>query len=256
MTSLDALLRKDRQIVLVTLAGLIILSWAYLVLIARQMGSPGMGELPAMTMEPEKWGLQIAFAVFMMWLIMMVGMMLPSAAPMILLNAALLRKSKVAQPVQSFTNLFLLGYLASWTIFSVTATASQWWLADMQLVSPMMKGTSAVLNGSVLIAAGAYQWLPLKQACLRHCRTPAVFLAQHRRPGASGALLMGLHHGAYCVGCCWVLMLLLFVGGVMNLLWIAFLAAFVLIEKLLPFGVHFGRIGGAIMIIAGVVLAI
>ncbi|MFQ5982463.1 MAG: DUF2182 domain-containing protein [Woeseiaceae bacterium] len=244
MPAVEALLKKDRHIVLATLVGLIALSWAYLVMMARDM---------SMIMVPlERWDAQIAFSAFLMWAIMMVGMMLPSAAPMILLNAALLRKSDKPQPVHSYTILFLAGYLACWTMFSAAATALQWWLVSLQLVSPMMKGTSAQLNGSILIAAGIYQWLPLKEACLRHCRSPAVFLTQHKRPGPSGAFVMGLHHGAYCVGCCWVLMLLLFVGGVMNLLWIAFLAAFVLVEKLLPFGAKFGRIGGSIMFAVGI----
>ena len=256
MPALEALLKKDRQIVLATLVGLTTLSWACLTLMAHDMGSASMNDMPMMMAAPERWGVQIALVVFLMWAVMMVGMMLPSAAPMILLNAALLRQSDDPKPVRSHTILFLTGYLASWTLFSAAAAALQWWLGNMQLVSPMIQGTSSLLNGAVLIAAGTYQWLPLKEACLRHCRAPAVFLVQHRRPGASGAFLMGLHHGTYCVGCCWVLMLLLFVGGVMNLLWIAFLAGFVLIEKLLPFGVNFGRISGAIMIMAGAFLAI
>ena len=153
-----------------------------------------------------------------------------------------------------YTWLFLLGYLVTWCLFSGAATALQWWLADWKLVSPMMTGTSNMLNGSILIAAGVYQWLPLKAACLQHCRAPANYLAEHKRPGVSGAFLMGLHHGAYCIGCCWILMLLLFVGGVMNLLWIAVLASFVLIEKLLPWGQKIGRIAGVIMVLAGAFL--
>ena len=237
--------------VLATLAGLITLSWTFLVLMARDIGGLGMTDMPMTMTALEPWDLQIAFAVFLMWTIMMVGMMLPSAAPMILLNAALLRKSEEPQPVQSFTILFLLGYLASWTVFSAVATALQWWLASMQLVTPMMRGASSLLNAAILIAAGIYQWLPLKEACLRYCSTPAAFLTKHRRSGPSGAFLMGLYHGVYCVGCCWVLMLLLFVGGVMNLLWIAGLTVFVLLEKAVPGGEIIGKTAGVFLVVAG-----
>jgi len=156
--------------------------------------------------------------------------------------------------VLAYTWLFLLGYLATWCLFSGVATALQWWLSDLKLVSPMMVGTSNALSGTILILAGIYQWLPLKAACLQHCRSPANYLAEHKRPGIYGAFIMGLHHGAYCIGCCWILMLLLFVGGVMNLLWIALLAGFVLIEKLLPWGQKIGRIAGAAMVLSGILL--
>jgi len=237
--------------VLAAIVGLVAVSWSYLWFMARNMDSGGMSLI--MT-GPEDWTVPVALAVFLMWAIMMVGMMLPSAAPMILLYAAILRQRELPPSVLIYTWLFLLGYLVTWCLFSGAATALQWWLAGMKLVSPMMTGTSNMLNGIILIAAGVYQWLPLKAACLQHCRAPANYLADYKRPGVSGAFLMGLHHGAYCIGCCWILMLLLFVGGVMNLLWIAVLASFVLIEKLLPWGQKIGRIAGVIMVLAGAVL--
>jgi predicted metal-binding membrane protein len=237
--------------VLAAIVGLVAVSWSYLWFMARNMDS---GHMSLMMTPPATWTGEVALAVFLMWAIMMVGMMLPSAAPMILLFAAILRQREVPPSVLIYTWLFLLGYLVTWCLFSGAATALQWWLADWKLVSPMMTGTSNMLNGSILIAAGVYQWLPLKAACLQHCRAPANYLAEHKRPGVSGAFLMGLHHGAYCIGCCWILMLLLFVGGVMNLLWIAVLASFVLIEKLLPWGQKIGRIAGVIMVLAGAFL--
>lgn len=236
---------------LAAIVGLVAVSWSYLWFMARNMDS---GHMSLMMTPPATWTGEVALAVFLMWAIMMVGMMLPSAAPMILLFAAILRQREVPPSVLIYTWLFLLGYLVTWCLFSGAATALQWWLADWKLVSPMMTGTSNMLNGSILIAAGVYQWLPLKAACLQHCRAPANYLAEHKRPGVSGAFLMGLHHGAYCIGCCWILMLLLFVGGVMNLLWIAVLASFVLIEKLLPWGQKIGRIAGVIMVLAGAFL--
>jgi len=249
-SSIEVLLKKDRQVVITAIAGLVAVSWSYLWFMARDMNSAGMS---LMMTSPNAWTGQVALAVFLMWAIMMVGMMLPSVAPLILLYTAILRQREKPPPVLTCTWLFLLGYLASWCLFSGTTTALQWWLSSLKLVSPMMIGTSKILNGSILIAAGVYQWLPLKAACLKHCRSPAIYLAEHKRPGLSGAFIMGLHHGTYCIGCCWILMLLLFVGGVMNLLWIALLAGFVLIEKLLPWGKNFGRVGGALMIVAGAV---
>ena len=252
MSSLEAVLKRDRHIVVATIIGLVALSWAYLVFMVRGMNSGAM----TMMVAPGDWDAQVAITMFLMWSIMMVGMMLPSAAPMILLHAALSRQSQSATQVHSSTQIFLFGYLVSWAAFSAVATALQWWLSNLDLLSPMMIGTSPKLNGAVLIAAGVFQFLPWKAACLKYCQTPAMFLTRHRRTGLSGAFVMGLHHGAYCVGCCWALMLLLFVGGVMNILWIAGLAIFVLVEKLVPWGTNFGRVSGFLMVIAGLVLVV
>lgn len=245
---IEAILRQDRLIVLVALIGLVAVSWGYLWFMATGVQPDSMSRL---MMPADSWNAQIAFAVFVMWAVMMAGMMLPSAAPMILLYAAILRKRPAPPPVLTYTWLFLSGYLAIWVVFSAIVTGLQWWLCGLKLVSPTMAVTNDVLNGGILIAAGIYQWLPFKAACLQHCRSPVMFITKHTRPGFSGAFVMGLHHGTYCIGCCWILMLLLFVGGIMNLLWIAFLAAFVLVEKLVPGGRRFGQIGGAIMLVAG-----
>ena len=253
MSSIESLLRQDRRIAITALTGLIFVAWVYLVFMARGMDS---AQRSLMMTPPDAWNLAVAIAVFAMWAIMMIGMMLPSAAPMILLYAAILRRRPEPPAVLGYTAVFLSGYIVTWTAFSAAATGLQWWFASLRLVSPMMTSTSEALNGGILVAAGIYQWLPFKTACLHHCRSPAEFIARHNRPGIAGAFYMGLHHGVYCIGCCWMLMLLLFVGGVMNLLWIALLAAFVLIEKLLPRGRQFGRIAGIVMLVAGIVLIV
>jgi predicted metal-binding membrane protein len=151
--------------------------------------------------------------------------------------------------------VFLLGYLAVWTAFSAIATFAQWGLHKAALLSPAMAATSPVLNGGLLIAAGIFQWTPLKLACLKGCRSPLSFLMSEWREGASGAFVMGLRHGTYCVGCCWVLMALLFVAGVMNLLWVAVIALFVMAEKMLPKGELIARVSGVALILAGVAMA-
>ncbi len=171
LNSLEALLKRDRRIVLATIFGLVALSWSYLVLMVRGMKSGDM----TMMVAPDAWGLQVALTMFLMWSIMMVGMMLPSAAPMILLHAALSRQSNNSTQVHASTQIFLLGYLVSWAAFSAAATALQWWLSSLELLSPMMVGTNSRLNGAVLIAAGIFQWLPIKTACLQHCQSPRDF---------------------------------------------------------------------------------
>jgi predicted metal-binding membrane protein len=195
---------------------------------------------------------------------MMVAMMLPSVAPVTLLVASIARKrAAVADPPPmgssrggAFghgTALFVLGYLAVWLGFAAVATLLQWGLDEAGLLSDMMALASRVAAGAVLIAAGIYQWTPLKEACLRHCRSPLDFLLFHWRESRLGALTSGLGHGAYCLGCCWVLMALLFVGGIMNLAWIAAIALLVLIEKTLPWGGWMGRATGAALVAWGAV---
>jgi predicted metal-binding membrane protein len=182
---------------------------------------------------------------------MMVGMMLPSALPTILLfRHAIRRDPKVRAPVPR-TFVFTAGYVVVWTLFSAAATLLQWGLAEAALLSPMMVSASPSLGGAILIVAGVYQWTPLKNVCVSHCRSPLAFFMQHWRPGLPGALRLGVRHGLYCVGCCWALMLLLFFGGVMSLLWIAAITAFVLLEKLAPYGVQGGRLSGLALALAG-----
>ena len=175
-------------------------------------------------------------------------MMLPSAAPMILLYTAVKRKSEPEVEITSLSALFLTGYLLIWAGFSLGAAGLQWALELRGLVSAtMMTATSGALGGAILLAAGLYQFTPIKQACLRHCRSPVHFLAEHRRPGRMGALRMGVAHGIYCLGCCWFLMALLFFGGIMNLYWIVGLALFVVLERLMPHGHWLGYGAGAVL---------
>jgi len=206
--------------------------------------------MDAMTgMQPwtaTEFGLRLA-----MWAVMMVAMMVPTAAPMTLMYAAVARKAAAQHNPLAPTFVFVTGYIAMWTIFSLVATIAQHGLDQAALLSPMMVSRSAVFGAALLIAAGVYQLTPLKNACLRNCRAPAHFLSRYWRTGNLGAFRMGLRLGAYCVGCCWILMGLLFVGGVMNLLWIAAIAIFVLLEKTIPFGDVSGRFAGAAMILVG-----
>jgi predicted metal-binding membrane protein len=186
-----------------------------------------------------------------MWTVMMVAMMTPTAAPMTLVYAAVARKAaKEGNPVAP-TFVFVGGYLAVWALFSVAATAAQGGLDRMALLSPMMVSASPLLGGGLLVGAGVYELTPLKHACLAHCRAPAHFISRHWRRGFVGSFRIGLALGLYCLGCCWVLMGLLFVGGVMNLLWVAAIAVFILIEKAIPFGETGGRVAGVAMILVG-----
>jgi predicted metal-binding membrane protein len=252
---LEALLRRDRIIILVALAALIALAWSYVLWLVADMDMGGM-DMTGFRMIPAGIGLMaparspwtaIEFAyAFAMWAVMMVGMMTPSAAPMILIYARVGRQASAQGKPFAATGWFATGYLLAWFGFSLAATAAQWALDRAALLDPMMAGTSQKFGGIVLIAAGAYQWTPLKDICLAHCQSPLLFIQRHggfdRDP--FGSLALGLHHGAHCVGCCWALMALLFVGGVMNVLWIAAISAFVLIEKIAPGGRLISRIAG------------
>jgi predicted metal-binding membrane protein len=182
---------------------------------------------------------------------MMVAMMAPTAAPMTLVYALVARKAASQDHPVAPTFVFVAGYLAVWGLFSVAVTAAQWSLDQLALLSPMMVSASPVFGSALLIGAGLYQLTPYKDACLAHCRAPAHFISQHWHGGSAGAFRMGLDLGAYCLGCCWILMGLLFVGGVMNLLWIAAVAAFILLEKTVPFAEMGGRAVGAAMIVVG-----
>tara|TARA_Y100000031_G_scaffold40953_1_gene47260 strand:- start:1192 stop:2076 length:885 start_codon:yes stop_codon:yes gene_type:complete len=194
------------------------------------MSGQGIGE---MMMSPV-WSLRYAILVFLMWWIMMIAMMLPSVASVILLYSALIRRGTDTSKAPQSAGFFLLGYLAAWAFFSLLATAMQWLCELRGIMSPMdMTLTSNLLGSSIMILAGIYQFTPWKESCLQHCQSPMQFLTEHRRPGLKGAFLMGVEHGAYCLGCCWFLMGLLFVGGIMNLFWILGLTVYVLLEKLL-----------------------
>jgi predicted metal-binding membrane protein len=182
---------------------------------------------------------------------MMVAMMLPSASPFVLCFAAVHRRRKSESLPYVPTGVFLGGYLAIWTAFSALAATAQLALHRMALLSSAMTATSSVFAGSLLVAAGVYQWTPLKNSCIRHCRSPLGFLLSDWHDGRWGAMRMGAEHGIFCLGCCWVLMLLPFAAGVMSLLWMAALTAFILIEKMIPGGDRVGRIAGALLAVGG-----
>lgn len=236
-------LNAGRAAVVGSLLAVIGLSWAYL----AAMSAHGMQAGEAMA--PAAWSGAYAASMLVMWVLMMVAMMLPSALPMVLIYERFERGHGGAAGVA--TALFAAGYLAVWALFSALATAAQWGLERSGLLSADMALGGTGLAAALFIAAGAWQFAPLKQRCLEACRSPIAFLSAHWRPGRAGALAMGLRHGAFCLGCCWLLMALLFVGGVMNLLWIVPVALFVLIEKCLPGGERMGKLGGALLVAWG-----
>jgi predicted metal-binding membrane protein len=281
---LERLLKRDRAITLVGLLMLCLLAWVYLLtgagmgMSAWEMTSvslfphirpdpasmPGM-DMPGMDMggmkmagspaHPSPWSASTWALAVAMWWVMMIAMMSPSAAPTILLYARVHRHAAAQGQIQKAVapmGAFTAGYLVTWLVFSLIAATLHWLLELRGLVSATMMGSqSRLLSGAVLIAAGIYQFSPLKTLCLSHCRTPSGFLSRHWKPGAGGAFRLGALHGAYCVGCCWALMALLFVGGVMNLVWIAALALLVLAEKVAPGGRWVGRGMGALFIAWG-----
>ena len=245
---LERALRRDRMLVVVGLLVVVALSWTHLLTGAGM--SQDMGDM-LMPMSAPPWSLGHAALVVSMWAVMMAAMMLPSAAPMILFYVTVARRRNEADPAAAGAGLFALGYLVVWAIFSLAAAALQFALEKTAWLSPTMQTTSMTLAGMVLIAAGVYQWTPLKHACLRRCRSPLEFVVLHWQPGARGAFAMGLRHGSYCLGCCWMLMLLLFISGVMNVAWIAGIAVFILVEKTIPAGHWVSRGAGAILIAWG-----
>lgn len=252
MRLLADLHRHDRSIVVALLLGVVLVCWLYL-LLGVEMPMPEMAGM-AMPMAAPDWTVGHFVLMFVMWSAMMAVMMLPSALPMLLFYETIARKH--ASPAIGLTILFALGYLLVWLCFSLGAVLLQYALDQARLLSPLMRTTSTVLAGAILVAAGLYQWTPLKQACLRRCRSPLDFVMTQWRSGNRGALSMGLRHGTFCLGCCWMLMLLLFVGGVMNFAWIAGIALFVLVEKLVPAGHWIGKAAGVILIgWGGLVLA-
>jgi predicted metal-binding membrane protein len=224
------------------------ISWTWIVIMARDMYGPMTGA--SAWMMTLHWDLRHLLLLWAMWTVMMTGMMLPSAAPLVLLYGAAARRS--ASPTAArYTYALAAGYLAAWTTFSLGATALQRGLASLLLLSPMMEAANSRVSAALLIVAGIYQWTPLKDVCLRACQSPVGFLIGRWRNGGHGAFYMGLEHGSYCVGCCWALMLLLFAGGVMNVVVIILLTAFVALEKLVPLGRLGARISGACIVAAG-----
>lgn len=283
--TVSATVRRDRAIVIGALIIISVLAWAYTLRLAAQMSmmdmpSPVAAEgtsMPGMTMpgdsgsmggmnmddmsaaaEPafRSWSLADFGFVFIMWAIMMVGMMTPSVTPMVLLYATVGRRAAERGRPLAATGWFLAGYLSAWLAFSLVAASAQWLLTRLALLTPMMESSSGIFGGLLLVAAGLYQWSPLKDTCLKQCQTPLGFLMSHGgfRPEPLRALQLGAEHGLYCVGCCCVLMALLFAGGVMNVLWIAGLAILVLVEKVVPTGRLVPRLAGAALTATGLFL--
>jgi predicted metal-binding membrane protein len=242
---LESLVRRERTVTLTGLGILVALAWTWFVHLGREMTA-----MADMGMQTEPWTAGDAALAALMWAVMMVAMMLPSAAPMILMFTGLNRRRReTGQAAAVDTPLFVLGYLVVWTAFSVAAAATQWALQRAALLSDDAMSARPFVAVVLLVAAALYQVTPLKYACLARCRTPVGFLMTEWREGRVGAIVMGVRHGLYCLGCCWALMALLFVGGVMTLVWVAALSAFVLVEKVLPAGrlVSYAS-GGALLV--------
>ena len=289
-TALTALLKRDRIVVTACLALLTLLAWAYVLWLSTNMGmatnltpaettvsepSSGMAgmdtgdggtstdSMDGMDMSGTSGQLEPAFRawapadfafMFAMWSVMMVGMMTPSVAPMVLLYAAVGRKAAERGAPLAATGWFFAGYVAVWVTFSALATLAQWALTNLALLTPMMATTSTFFGGVLLVAVGVYQWTPLKNTCLRECQMPLGFLMAHGgfRSEPLGAARFGMVHGIYCLGCCFALMGLLFVGGIMNILWIAGLTILILLEKVAPVGRLIPRVSGALIGAAGI----
>jgi len=262
MSALEAVLRRDRAVVVAALAIITLLAWADLVWLANDMWMGGM-DMTGFRMIPAGQGWMMPVnapwqpiefgAVFVMWVAMMTGMMMPSVAPMILVYARIGRQAAGEARPLAASAWFTVGYLLSWIAFSLVATSAQWALERAALLTPMMESASHFLGAMILIVAGLYQWTPFKDACLSHCQTPLGFVLRYGfRREPTGALALGFRHGLYCIGCCWAVMLLLFVAGVMNIFWIAVLSALVLVEKVAPFGRFIPRLAGLGFLVGGV----
>ena len=233
--------KNERGIVLAALMALSALAWWYTIYLAKTMDCCMFAAKDAWPF----WSGQQFWMMFVMWVVMMAAMMVPTVAPMVLVFAMVNRKRcQQARPYVP-AGFFLLGYLMVWTGFSLLMTFLQEWLQVRALISAHMALNNQTVQGSILVLAGIFQWTPFKNKCLIHCRSPFDFIMTGWREGAGGAVMMGLVHGTFCLGCCWLLMLLLFVGGVMNIAWIVLLTVFVLAEKIFSRGRVIGRIAGA-----------
>lgn len=264
MAFTETALKHDRIIVATALAGLTLVAWLYILRLVAGMDMGGMDmagwrSLPdgmRMVMAPasQPWTGREFVLTFAMWAVMMIGMMTPSAAPLALIYARAGQMTRATHPFAA-TGWLVAGYLIVWSAFALAATTLQWALDAVGLIDWELKATRSVAS-AFLMVAGVYQWTPLKHACLLTCQSPLAFIQRMGgfRGDARGAVATGVQHGAYCVGCCWALMALLFVGGVMNPLWIAGLATFALIEKIAPVGPWLSRAVGAVLIVAALSL--
>lgn len=270
VTTLETVLRRDRVIVAAALAAIVMFSWVYIIILIWRMGhampmpagdAMGNMDMSGMAMAGATMLTTPHFAelpvLILMWSVMMIGMMTPSASPMILLYARVARQAAAKGQPFAATSWFMAGYLLAWIGFSIIASVAQVWLQREALLTSEMGSANRLFSGFLLLAAGIFQWAPLKDACLSECRMPLSFIQQHGgfRPETGHSLRLGFLHGGYCVGCCWALMALLFVGGVMNVFWIMGLSILVLLEKMLPFGRSLARVTGvALLIGAGWIL--
>ena len=251
------ILRKDRLWSVLALVAVSIVAWAYTIMgVGMNMSALSMTAMSGdMPMPLGVWDVVGSVLMFAMWWMMMIAMMLPSAAPMLLLFQRVTDRQEAGRGHIN-TAVFAMGYLLIWGLFSTVATVLHAFGESTGFINGMMASASTSLSAALLIIAGIWQSAPQKYKCLEACRRPIEFLSLIWRPGCRGALRAGLLHGAFCVGCCWAMMLLLFVGGVMNLYWIGGLALFVLAEKTLPQWHVAGRIFGVVAIIGGVVVLV
>lgn len=245
MPPIESLARHPRTVVLILLTVTLVPAWAWVVVMARDMYGSMQG--PSAWMMSLTWDWPRVVLLWAMWAVMMAAMMLPAAAPVLLLFAGSVR-NREPESAAIKTWLLAAGYVLVWAVFSVGATALQRLLGRLLVLTPMMEPATPAVGAILLTIAGLYQLTPLKQVCLRTCRSPLSFLTQHWRPGRAGALRMGIDHGIHCLGCCWALMLLLFAGGVMNLAVILALTVWVLVEKLAPLGEQTARAAGLVLL--------
>ena len=250
---LTRLIKQEQIFVVLGIILLTVLTWSYIFYLNSAAAMP-MNEISMPQMN--SWNLNDFLAIFIMWSVMMTAMMIPSAAPMILVFASVYHKRKLSGNDFVPTWIFLLGYLLIWTGFSFLAAFLQWLLHHYSIISPELKLISPVSSGIVLLAVGIYQFTPMKNVCLKNCQNPLNFVMGSWREGSLGAFIMGIHHGLYCLGCCWILMLLLFVAGVMNLIWVAMIAVLIFLEKIIPSGKWFIRISGILFAAWGFILII
>lgn len=251
-TSPVSLRRKDQWTIAAAVFAITTLAWLYLIFLASRMGDAQSGSMGTMS-QLQPWSPLEFLMMFIMWAVMMVGMMVPTASRAVLIYAAVARMGATRGSPLPAAGWFIAGYTLLWTVFSLAATAVQAVLNEVGLLSPVMVSTSPWFVVTLLLAAGSYQMTPWKEACLKHCQSPADYLAGKFKPGIGSAVGLGIRHGGYCLGCCWVLMSLLFVGGVMNLIWIAGITVFILLEKLTPTGWPLRNVSGWLMIGCAVV---
>ena len=247
-------LKKDRYVVLFALLFLCVLSWLYIIYLYNQMYPMNMDALFFAMPMTAKWQWTDFVLLFLMWFVMMIAMMTPSVAPLVIVFGMINRKRQQSQSPFVSSGYLLIGYFLVWAAFSLFATLLQWLLQKISLLNPEMITTSKILGGVILISAGIFQFTPLKNTCLHYCRTPISFIHQYWKNGKSGALRMGIQNGFYCLGCCWILMLLLFVSGIMNILWIAIISLFVLLEKVFPTAKIISAAAGIALITYGIII--